>query len=96
MACGCVVVATPVGGVPDVVIDGETGVLLFDRKPEEASKLLLKLLNNPRGMKTISKNAYTYVKNEYSFDKVHQRWQGIINLVEKADKYVMRQQTREI
>jgi len=82
MACGCVVIATPVGGVPDIVRNDETGVLVFDRRPEEVAKLLLKLINGSKTMDAISKNAHLYAKREYSFEKVLQRWQRVANLIE--------------
>jgi len=82
MACGCVVVATPVGGVPDVVRNSETGVLVFDRRPEEITKLLLKRINDPKIMEAISKNAHLYAMREYNFEKVLQRWQRIASLIE--------------
>ena len=37
-------VAAPNGGVPEVVLDGETGVLLADRAPEKLANLLVDLL----------------------------------------------------
>jgi len=73
MACGCAVVATPVGGAPDVVRNGETGILILDRRLEEVSKNLLKPLNDHKTMKVINENAYLYVKGEYNFEKVLQR-----------------------
>lgn len=40
--------AAPHGGVPEVVLDGETGVLLEDRSPEKLAGLLEQLLDRPQ------------------------------------------------
>jgi len=80
MTSGCVVVATPVGGIPDVVQNGKTGILVVNRRPEEVSKTLLKLLNDPKTIEVIGKNAHLYVKREYNFEKVLQRWRRIVNI----------------
>ena len=46
MAAGAPVVATNVGGVPEVVIDGETGVLVQPRDPRDMADALVRLLRS--------------------------------------------------
>ena len=48
MAAGLPVVATAVGGTPEVVIDGETGILVPPRNPEALANALTKLLLDSR------------------------------------------------
>jgi glycosyltransferase involved in cell wall biosynthesis len=48
MACGKPVVATAVDGTPEVVADGETGLLVPPRDPERLAEAILKLAGNPR------------------------------------------------
>jgi glycosyltransferase involved in cell wall biosynthesis len=47
MATGLPVVATSVGGTPEVVVDGETGLLVPSRDPAALADALLKLLETP-------------------------------------------------
>ena len=47
MACGLPVVSTRVGGTPEVVVEGETGLLVPPGSPEELAKSILKLLQEP-------------------------------------------------
>jgi glycosyltransferase involved in cell wall biosynthesis len=47
MANGLPIVATAVGGIPDVVQDGQTGILVPRRDPEALAGGLLELLGNP-------------------------------------------------
>ena len=46
MAAGKAVVATKVGGVPDLVEDGKTGVLVPSKDPEALTEAILQLLKN--------------------------------------------------
>lgn len=46
MACGLPVVATAVGGNPEVVLDGETGYLVPPQNPDEMAKKLMMLIIN--------------------------------------------------
>jgi glycosyltransferase involved in cell wall biosynthesis len=47
MAAGLPVVAARVGGVPEVVLDGRTGVLFRPRDPEELAAALERLVAQP-------------------------------------------------
>lgn len=47
MACGLPVVATRVGGNPEVVKEGETGLLVPARSPGELAQAILSLLQDP-------------------------------------------------
>ena len=46
-AAGCAVVATNVGGIPEIVHDGETGILVAPDDPIVAATALLSLLREP-------------------------------------------------
>jgi len=47
MASGCPVVATSVGGVPDLITDGETGLLVRPNQAEELAGALLSVREHP-------------------------------------------------
>jgi glycosyltransferase involved in cell wall biosynthesis len=47
LASGCPVVATRVGGVPDVVQDGEDGILIDPGSPEQLADALVRLAGDP-------------------------------------------------
>lgn len=51
MVMGLPVVATDVGGVAEVVVDGETGILVPARQPEKLAAAIAGLLSNPPRMK---------------------------------------------
>jgi N-acetyl-alpha-D-glucosaminyl L-malate synthase BshA len=47
-ACGVPVVSTRVGGVPEVILDGETGLLVDDAEPESMAQAASRLLDDPQ------------------------------------------------
>jgi glycosyltransferase involved in cell wall biosynthesis len=47
MACGKPVVATAVGGIPEIIEDGVSGFLVPPRQPAEAAARVLRLLTDP-------------------------------------------------
>lgn len=72
-AAGCAVVATRVGGIPDVVRDGEAGLLIPPNDPKAAALAMDRLLMHADERKRMSKNG---VANAAHYD-----WSFI------ADKY---------
>ena len=47
MACGKPVVATKVGGIPEIVVDNDTGILVPPKSPGELADAVRRLLANP-------------------------------------------------
>lgn len=83
MACGTIVVSTPVGGVPDLIKDNDTGFILEDNSPELISLTILKVLDNPNCDKIIM-NARKLIVNNYSYKSAIQRYKKLF--IEKGKK----------
>jgi L-malate glycosyltransferase len=62
MACGVPVVASRVGGLPEVVVDGKTGLLFDLEQPDEAVNSSLSLLSDPPRHKHMSESAYQHAR----------------------------------
>ncbi|OIO53456.1 hypothetical protein AUJ46_05095 [Candidatus Peregrinibacteria bacterium CG1_02_54_53] len=69
-AAGCAVVATRTGGIPDIVEDGKTGILVTPDDAEAAAQAMQKLLADPRQWQEL---AQAGMLNARTYD-----WQGII------------------
>lgn len=67
MSCGVVVVATPVGGVPDLIMDGDTGFILEDNSPECIARNIIRALEHP-GLDEIATKARNFIEQEYSYE----------------------------
>jgi len=79
MACGTIVVATPVGGIPDVIKDETTGFLLDKNSPECIAETILKVLNMPVDkLEKVSDNARAFVEKEFTFEAAVKRWSEIM------------------
>jgi glycosyltransferase involved in cell wall biosynthesis len=77
MACGTPVCSTPVGGVPDVVKEGETGFLLDDEaSPEKTAERVEDAVENT-DLAEMSANARDFVVENYSFDAVVEEYRRV-------------------
>lgn len=76
MACGTPVLATPVGAIPDILIDGETGFIMDDNSPECIARHILKCLNNPH-LDLIAENAKNLIKENYTYQSAEIRYRRI-------------------
>jgi sugar transferase (PEP-CTERM/EpsH1 system associated) len=72
MAAGLPVVATRVGGVPEVVVDGVTGLLVPPRDPEALSKAILKLLQNSDLRQKMGRSGRERVREHFSVERMVQ------------------------
>lgn len=77
MACGTPVLATPVGGLPDIIEDGETGFLMEDNDPETIRENVKRALSHPN-REQISANARELIEEEYRFESAVKRYERIL------------------
>jgi glycosyltransferase involved in cell wall biosynthesis len=68
MACGIPVVASAVGGVPDVIQSGKNGILVSPGKPEELKEAIVHLLENKSLQKNLSQEAQITIKMNYNIE----------------------------
>lgn len=80
MACGCVVLATPVGGIPDLVQDGVTGFITPDNAPKTLQRHLQRVLGH-EGLAGIGTAARRSVEEGYTYEAVVRRYQTILQAV---------------
>ncbi len=74
MSCGTAVIAHAVGGIPELVIHQETGLLTPVHEPEEYAKALLWTLEHPEQMRAWQQNGRSRMKAEYSLEAQARRY----------------------
>ncbi|MDO8141019.1 MAG: glycosyltransferase family 4 protein [Candidatus Brocadiales bacterium] len=62
MAMKCPIVATNVGGVPEVVLDGETGLLVSPKDPVQLARGIIRLLKDTSLALQMAENGYQRLK----------------------------------
>lgn len=67
------VVATPVGGTPEVVVDGETGLLVPPRDHEALAAAIMRLLDDPELRRRFGEAGRRRVEERFSLDVMTQR-----------------------
>ena len=78
MACGTPIVATTVGGTPDIITHNKTGLLVPPKNPEELARAILRILCDKKIARRLSKNAYEEVKNKYSLEAISAKFIHIV------------------
>lgn len=77
MACGTPVLATPVGGIPDIIKDGETGFIMEDNSPECIAKNVIRALEHPN-LDEIVKNARKLIEKKYAYEVVVENYRNLL------------------
>ena len=70
MAAGLPVVATAVGGTPEVVVDGVTGLLVPPRDPDALARAIVRLLRDPQLRQDMGRAGRERVERHFSVYKM--------------------------
>ena len=63
-------IATAVGGLPEVVTDGDNGLLIPPKDPEALALALARLLADPALAKKLGENARRHVEENFSLERL--------------------------
>lgn len=77
-ACGKPVIGGRSGGVPDAIIDGETGLLVDPLNINQIAEALIKLLTNPELARRMGEKGRERIEKELNWQKVAEKIRGII------------------
>ena len=77
MAMGKPVISTNVGGIPEVVVDGVTGILVPPDDPNALSRALMKLLDDPSQRESMGREGRKRVEERFTLQGHVQRIQLI-------------------
>jgi len=87
-AAGCSkpIVATNTGGIPDIIIHGETGFLAKSKDVDSFVHYTKLLLTDEDLSRRLGKNAYEHVKNNFTWDHVVREYEQLyLKMVDEYD-----------
>ncbi|WP_416728824.1 N-acetyl-alpha-D-glucosaminyl L-malate synthase BshA [Fictibacillus sp. JL2B1089] len=70
MACGVPVIGTNIGGIPEVIVDGETGYMVELGSPESVAEKAIALLQDEEKLMAFRENSVRHVKENFLSDKI--------------------------
>jgi len=70
MASAKAVVATAVGGVPDIVLNGQTGVLVPSEAEEKLSEAMIDLLEDAEKRRNFGKRGQEFVRGKFTQERL--------------------------
>jgi glycosyltransferase involved in cell wall biosynthesis len=73
MAAGLPIAATCVGGVPEILVSGETGLLVPPRDPAAMSEALAKLLSDAELSRRLGQSAQEEALSSYTLESYRRR-----------------------
>jgi len=70
---GVPVIASAVGGIVDVVIDGKTGLLVKEKSPQDLADAIRRLHDDPSLSKSLADNCLAHVREFFSWDRITEK-----------------------
>ena len=78
MSCGTPILATPVGLIPAIVKDKETGFIMGDNSPECIAENIIRALEHP-DLEGIVENARRLVEGKFTYEDAVERYRKILD-----------------
>lgn len=71
------VVASAVGGIVDVVKDGQTGMLVPEKNPDAIAQAVIRLLDNPAYARQLGDQGYAHARSYFNWDRIMDQYESI-------------------
>jgi glycosyltransferase involved in cell wall biosynthesis len=88
MNCGLPVVATKVGGVPEAVIDGQTGLLIDAKNPEQLEIAMERMIKDEEFRLSAGKRAIEYVNEKFDPESNAKKLAEALHFTKAAFKHL--------
>lgn len=79
------VIATRVGGVPDIITHQRNGILITPQAPMELAESIFSLLNNPEKAQELGQNGYQHLSDNFSIKKITKQFNTLYCTVLSCD-----------
>ena len=79
------VIAAKAGGVPEVIVENETGLLCEKENPQAFADAVMKLVNNPELKKSLVEKGYNYLLENFTKEVITEKMLHVLQDVH--DKY---------
>ena len=76
---GCIVVGTNVGGISDIIEDGETGFLVPEKDPKAIAEILVRVLQDPSKINSLKHHARERMIQQFDWQSIADRYATILN-----------------
>jgi glycosyltransferase involved in cell wall biosynthesis len=81
MANGVPVVAASVGGIREIIVHGQSGLLVESRNPKDFAAACIRLLEDSSLRESIRRNAYQRVRRVFGEDEMARRYKAVYESV---------------
>lgn len=71
------VIATNVGGIPELVVDGETGILIPPNDPDALANAMERMIRDPAMRRRMGEAGYHRVATEFSFNEMTRKYEAL-------------------
>lgn len=78
-------IGSDVGGIRDIIIDSETGLLFEQKNPDSLAEKIIQLLSDEQLRKKVIENGFKLVKEKFTWEAISDRFLNIYIEVIKKD-----------
>jgi len=79
MAVGAVPIVYPTGGLAEIVIHLENGIVTEEKSPLALARCLRNIAGGPKGFVRMSKSAYTRATNDFNLEQYRRKWDSFFS-----------------
>ncbi|NMB64003.1 glycosyltransferase family 4 protein [Pelotomaculum propionicicum] len=78
MACGTPVLVTPVGSVPDFIVDKKNGFILNSNSAQSIVSGIKEIFENQESLSVVSANGHALIKSDFTFEAAVDRFHSLM------------------
>jgi L-malate glycosyltransferase len=86
MASGCPVIGSNVGGIPDIITDGENGFLVEEQRPDILAEKIVEILKDGRLREKFRRNGLTRVHESFSWKRISKKFSSLYHQILDSQK----------